>query len=185
MTIQELGSLGELIAAVATVATLAYLAVQIRRSDNTARAQARQTLIDTWASRNWDLARDSRMLHAFSAGLARWPDISNEEKTTFDTGMGAYLANIQNGLLLRDSGLLDDEVLDRTADYMVVCITSPGGRQWWADTANAWPQVRAYLDRRLASDDTVVASAEESMPHFVGLADGSNAAASDGERANR
>jgi len=88
VTIQDLGSLGEFIAAIATVATLAYLAVQIRQSNVTARAQSRQTMIDTWSSTNWDLARDPRMLKAFAAGLSRWPDISNEDKTTFDMGMG-------------------------------------------------------------------------------------------------
>jgi hypothetical protein len=68
VTIQDLGNLGEFIAAMATVATLVYLAVQIRQSNIAARAQSRQTLIDTWSSTNWDLARDSRMLKAFAAG---------------------------------------------------------------------------------------------------------------------
>ena len=58
------------------------------------------------------------MLKAFAAGLSKWPDISNEDKITFDVGMGRYLANIQNGILLRDSGLLDADVLDQTANYL-------------------------------------------------------------------
>ena len=179
MTIQDLGSIGELIAALATVATLAYLAVQIRRSDSTARAQSRQTLIDTWSSTNWKLASDPRMLRAFAAGLSGWPDISDEDKTIFDIGMGRYLTNIQNGSVLRDSGLLDGDVLDRTADYMVVCAASRGGKRWWSDTDNAWPQTRVYIDQRLATGDVAMASIDESMRHFMALADSGQSGPSD------
>ena len=170
MTIQDWGSIGELVAAIATVATLAYLAVQIRRTDTTARAQSRQTMIDTWSGTNWDLARDPRMLRAFAAGLSKWPDISDEDKTIFDTGMGRYLANIQNGIMLRDAGLLDGEVLDRTADYMVVCVTSNGGKRWWRDTFNAWPQTREYIEQRIAAGDVAIASLEEAGPYWMALA---------------
>ena len=168
MTIQDLGSLGELIAAIATVGTLAYLAVQIRQSNVSARAQSRQTLIDTWASANWDLVRDPRMLRAFAAGLAQWPDLSSEDKTVFDLGMGRYLANIQNGLLLRDAGLLDGVVLDQTASYMVSCAASRGGGRWWKETSMASPEVRTYVDQRLAKGDS--GTIEEVLPHLMALA---------------
>ena len=170
MTIQDLGSIGEFTAAVATVATLAYLAVQIRQSNTAARAQSRQTLIDTWASRNWDLARDPRMLRAFAAGVTRWPDISNEDKTVFDLAMGTYLANIQNGLLLRDAGLLDESVLDQTANYMVMSAFSPGGSRWWSETGMASPEVRTYIEQRLANRDVSMISIDEMMPYWMAMA---------------
>jgi len=147
MNWEAIGAIGEVVGAISVVATLAYLAVQIRRTDTTSRAQARQTMIDTWASRNWDLAKDSRMSHAFSAALDRWPDISAEEKFIFDCGMGSYLANIQNGILLRDSGLLDAEVLDRTADYMLMCILTPGGRQCRVLTGNSYVRSGVHASR--------------------------------------
>ena len=103
--------------------------------------------------------------------MSRWPDISDEDKTIFDVGMGRYLANIQNGILLRDSGLLDGDVLDRTADYMVVCAASRGGKRWWSETDNAWPQTRAYIEQRLAAGDVAMASIDESMKHWMALAD--------------
>jgi hypothetical protein len=171
MTIQDLGSIGEFVAAIATVGTLAYLALQIHQSNTTARAQARQTLIDTWASRNWELARDPRMLHAFAEGLSRWPDLSNESKTIFDTGMGAYIANIQNGLLLRESGLLDAAVYDQIASNMIICVKSVGGARWWKDTSSPSPELRLYVAQRLSENDENLVPIDEAMPWWMALAD--------------
>jgi len=171
VTIQDLGSLGEFIAAIATVATLAYLAIQIRQSTVTARAQSRQALIDTWSSTNWELVRDPRMLKAFAAGVSRWPDISDEDKTTFDLGMSRYLANIHNGILLREAGLLDDAVLDHVSNYMVSCAASQGGGRWWNETVMASPQVRTYVEHRLSNgDDWGAASIDVLMPHWMAMA---------------
>jgi hypothetical protein len=113
------------------------------------------------------------MLKAFAARLSRWPDISNEDKTTFDIGMGRYLANIHNGLLLRDAGLLDDAVLDYVPTYMVSCAASRGGSRWWKDTIMASPEVRTYIERRLTKGDAGMASVDELLPHWMAMANDS------------
>jgi hypothetical protein len=171
MSWESIGAIGELVAAIATVGTLAYLALQIHQSNTTARAQARQTLIDSWASKNWDLSRDSRMMQAFAEGLSRWPDLSNENKTIFDLGMGAYLANIQNGLLLRDSGLLDADVFDHIANYMVFSVMSVGGGRWWKETTMAPEEVRTYIDARCANVDESMVPLDQAMPFWMAMAD--------------
>ena len=52
-------------------------------------------------------------------------------------GMSRFLANIQNGLLLRDSGMIDGSSLDVLVGYMVLCVRTTGGATWWRDTMNA------------------------------------------------
>ena len=47
MTLSELGSVGEFVSALAVLATLVYLAIQIRQSSATTRAQIRQSLADS------------------------------------------------------------------------------------------------------------------------------------------
>lgn len=81
--------------------------------------------------------------------------------------MSRFLANIENGLLLRDAGLLEQEVLDQTADYMVVAVQSPGGGRWWRDTALAKPVVREYIDGRLSAGDAHLPAIQDAMPHIV------------------
>ncbi len=133
------------------------------------RAQARQTLIDTWASRDWDLARDPQLLNTFGACVIDWPNMSNEDKSAFDLGMGTYLANLANGLMQVEAGLLDKVVLDRVADRMVLCVTAPGGAVWWKETNGVWPQVRANIDQRIASGEATIESADRSMRYFTGM----------------
>ena len=83
--------------------------------------------------------------------------------------MGHYLANIQNGLLLRDSGMLDDGTLDMVAGFMMLCVRSSGGSKWWQTTANALPQTRKYIDDRLAHDEDPTATAENLFPHWMAM----------------
>jgi hypothetical protein len=167
---QMLGNYGEFVGAIGVVVTLAYLSVQIRQNTKTGRAQARQTLLDQWSSSNWDLSRDPQLLRVYANALLRWPDLPNDEKTMFDFGMSRFLANIQNGLLLRDSGMVDDSTLDVLVGYMVLCVRTTGGARWWRDTLNAPPETRAYIDNRLAKDDEPAAGVEDLMPYWMAMA---------------
>ena len=47
MTLSDLGNIGEFVGALAVLVTLAYLALQIRQSSGTTRAQIRQSLADS------------------------------------------------------------------------------------------------------------------------------------------
>jgi hypothetical protein len=166
---QILGSYGEFVGAIGVVVTLGYLSVQIRQNTKTGRAQARQTLLDQWSSSNWDLSRDPQLLRVYANALLRWPDLPNDEKTMFDFGMSRFLANIQNGLLLRDSGMIDGSTLDVLVGYMVVCVRTAGGARWWRDTINAHPETRAYIESRLANDDESAAGAESLVPYWMAM----------------
>ncbi len=169
MTIFELGALGEFLGSIAVVFTLIYLAIQIRQNTRSGRAQSRQTLITQWSSTNWELSRDPELLRIYAEALTNWPDLPNDKKTMFDIGMGHYLANIQNGLLLRDSGMLDDGTLDQVAGFMLICIRSSGGSKWWRTTANAFPETRKYLNEILAHDKDPTATAENLVPHWMAM----------------
>lgn len=169
MTVFELGALGEFVGSIAVVFTLIYLAIQIRQNTTTGRAQSRQTLLSQWSSNNWDLSRDEELLRIYANALNDWPNLPNHEKTMFDVGMGTYLANIQNGLLLRDSGMLDDQTLDMVAGFMMICVRSSGGSQWWKETPNALPETRQYIDDRLAQDEDPTATAENLFPHWLAM----------------
>ena len=167
MSLMELGALGEFVSAIVVIATLAYLGIQIRQSNTIARSQARQTLIDTWSAADWEVSQDPRSLKILGEGLNNWPDLPDEDKFAFDMMMGRYLANLQNGVLLKESGILDQQTLETTSNYMLMCILTPGGRNWWKDTTRPWPEVKAYLDARLADSSNLPISIDEAMPFAV------------------
>jgi hypothetical protein len=169
--IETLSQIGELVGGFGALAALVYLALQIRQNNIIARAQARQSLIDTWSAGNWDLARDDELLIAFAAGLSKWPDIPNDLRTKFDVGMSRFLANIQNGLLLYEAGLLDEKVLDEISGYMVISVLSPGGSQWWAETSMAQPDVRQYIERKVVEAGADTQSIDEALPYWMAMFD--------------
>ena len=168
--LETLSQIGELLGGFGALAALVYLASQIRQNNTIARAHARQTLIDTWSAGNWELARDAELQQAFAAALSHWPDIPDNQKTTFDLGMSRFLYNIQNGLLLRDAGLLDEEMLEQISDYMVISVLSPAGRRWWNETLFVAPDVREYVERRLATA-AGLPTMNEAMPHWMSMAE--------------
>ncbi len=171
MTLEDLGNIGEFVGAIAVVLSLIYLAVQIRQSNALARAQSRQNLLDTFSQTNWDVARNDYVKRVVAASLRYWPDIPDADKTTFDLTMGRYLSNLQNGLLLRDTGMLDPQTFDETANYMLMCVITNGGQRWWKDTKFAAPGLRAYIDERLAQPETLPGQFDQSIPHWYALAE--------------
>ena len=71
-------------------------------------------------------------------------------------------------LLLRDAGLLDEKMLEQISDYMVISVLSPPGRRWWSDTVFVAPEVREYIDSRLATA-TGLPTMGEAMPHWMSM----------------
>ena len=148
-TAQLLGNFGEFVGAFAVVATLVYLTIQIRQNTITSRALARQTLIDGWAGSQAKFQDNPELLRIYAKGIMRWSTMSNTEKTQFDVGMAQFLSNVQNGILLREAGMLDQNTLDTIAGFMLACIRCEGGAQWWRETGFAMPETRAYLESQL------------------------------------
>ena len=110
------------------------------------------------------------MARVISLGLQQWPELSNSDKTAFDLAMARYLSNLQSGLLFMEEGMLDQETFDAIADYLLICIPTPGGGRWWTETAMAAPIVRRYIDLRLKSPDELPGSFKDIVPHWYSLA---------------
>jgi len=100
----------------------------------------------------------------------RWSDLPDVEKTRFDVGMGRFLANLQNGILLRDAGMLDQATLDTTANFMLSCILCEGGAKWWKETGFAWPETRSYLEERVSQARDLPPPAEQLASIWMAMA---------------
>jgi hypothetical protein len=86
--------------------------------------------------------------------------------------MSRFLTNIQNGLLLREAGLLDQAILDQTSNWMVASALSPGGHRWWKETAVVPLEVREYIDKRLANEAGQTVGLSETFPYWMSMAEG-------------
>ena len=67
--LETFSQLGELIGGIGALAALVYLAVQIRQSNTVAKAQSRQTLLDTFSQTDWDMAREVDLPRVFSLAV--------------------------------------------------------------------------------------------------------------------
>ncbi len=164
---EMLGNYGEFVGSIGVVATLVYLTIQIRQNTATSRGLSRQTLIDGWAGSQAQFQSNPELLRIYAKGIMQWSTMSNTEKTQFDVGMAQFLSNLQNGILLREAGMLDQATLDTIAGFMLSCIRSDGGAQWWQETGFAMPETRAYLDVELRGSGITAA---ELAPHWMAMA---------------
>ena len=168
MTIQDLGSIGELVAAIATIATLFYLAMQIRHSSEATRGASQQALLDTSFDASWELGRDAEHARVVGAGLLDFDALNDRDKTIFSLTAQRYVGNLEKGLRLRESGLIDRGTLDSVGMGVVVVIRSPGGTKWWQSYRVAVPpMVIDYLDQRLADPGETALSWDEIWPYWA------------------
>ena len=171
MNWDAIGAAGEVLGALAVFFTLFYLALQVRQSNHSARAESRQALIDTFSQLNWAVRGDDELLRLIGKGFTNWSELSNLEKTKFDMYLQPYLANLHKGIGLHRDGVLDRETLDSIGNYMVMFVAMPGGRVWFDQTPMAVPEVKAYVESRFAQPETLPPTAGEALPHWMALAE--------------
>jgi hypothetical protein len=168
LTIESLGSIGELVAAIATIATLFYLAMQIRHSAQATRGISQQALIDTSFDASWELGRDVDLARVFGAGLLDFDALNDREKTIFALTAQRYVGNLEKGLRLLETGLIDGETVDWVGGGVLIVIRSPGGANWWQSyRAAVAPLVVDYLDRRIANPDENPIIWDEIWPYWA------------------
>jgi hypothetical protein len=154
MTIQEWGAIGEVVGGVAVVLSLLYLAYQISQSTKMAKAASRQAILDKFYDTSWEMGQHPHLQRVLTLGLHDFDSLSNEDKTTFAIITEKFGGNVYNALLLRRTGLLDEETFQRIGGSFVSAVSTPGGRQWWQGMRHRlFPQLQEYVDTALASPD--------------------------------
>ncbi len=166
MNIMELGAIGELVGGVAVLVTLIYLVVQVRQGNANARATSRQVLIDTWAKTMFDLGHDRELLRIAGEGFRDFEALSEDDQCQFTFLMSQYVANIYNGVLLYDQGLLDQKTLDHITGLLAWVIVLKGGTAWWKSDLHP-PEVKAYVADYLERKGDSLVPADQGMPYFV------------------
>ena len=78
--------------------------------------------------------------------------LDDREKTAFTLILMRYVGNLEKGLRLRESGLIDEETLDSVGRNLVACMKAPGGAQWWKIVG---PQVSPILSTLARKFDDV------------------------------
>ncbi len=90
-----------------------------------------------------------------------------------------YVGNLEKGLRLRESGLIDEETLDSVGRNLVACMKAPGGAEWWKIVGpQVSPILSEYMERKAGE---VSVPWEEQFPFWTRWASESQLAKSDNE----
>lgn len=165
MDLTQLANLGEFIGGVAVLVTLVYLVIQLRQNNVNIRAAARQSLLENWSDIQLDLGHHQDLLGLIGEGIADFEGLSDAEKTQFVYLMAKYSANVYNGVLLHEQGVLDQDTLDYIGGLLAMATLETGGAAWFAGFPQPAKLARFFDDYRERMGD--VPPLGEVMPYFV------------------
>jgi hypothetical protein len=146
MSWQDLGSIGEFVGAIATVVTLVYLAIQIRlntsqvkESQQAATLHSLDQTVEAF-SRYRHLLAQPGIAELLEQGLEAYVDLCPADRTRFRAVIEEYFF-AYNALLDRTRrGAYTFNSPTRTALPLGSMLSRVGGRQWWNERREIFPQ---------------------------------------------
>ena len=152
MNWDAVGAVAELLGAVATVATLAYLAVQIRHSSATARAQIRQSIADSQIH-----YLNSRVVDPFLRGALRklysGKDLDDEERFGLRIHFSTHLRLFENHCAQHKLGTMDPEDWRTQREVLKRILRVDAYRDAYSFQEGAWNSHFAAEVERILSEN--------------------------------
>ena len=148
MNWDALGALGEIAGAIGVIVTLIYLAVQIRANTIATQTASRQDVARDYQQIS-NLHLDPRTAKAFRAGLWDYPNMPDEDRVLFATVVNNEALFFQGLYAQFENGQLEPETYGAYLLWFSSVISTPGGKEWWEDTARP-----IFLGRMLEAVDT-------------------------------
>ena len=138
MTLESLGSIGELIGGLAVAVSLVYLAIQVRQSARTTRAEMLQHYSLALESELMALGRDPQASHVWNAGLRNWDDLSEAEQGQFGGMIAGLFTGFESTYNQYRSGLLEEDSWESYQKRLRWYMARRGVRAWWKLGGHTW-----------------------------------------------
>ena len=154
MNWDAIGAIGEVFGAAGVIASLLYLSIQIRKSDQTARAESLSSLLDGWRDRSGlHLFLDADVPEIFAKGLTDFELLEPSGKRRFFYMITESVFQAQQAMQLHQRGLLPDVDYDAWIYYVASLIQTPGGRQVWPlIESTITPTIRGVINDYMAAN---------------------------------
>ena len=162
-----IGAIGEIVGAVGVIGSLAYLAVQIRKSDQTARANSLQALWDGARDRSFNPNfTDREVGDLFARGLSNFDALDSSDKRRFFWLFAEHVFQAQQAFDLFESKLIAKLDYEAWIYYTATLLQTPGGKQVWPFVENTiTPNIKTVLNEFLR-DNPDTPSWTELNPFF-------------------
>ena len=131
----DLGQSVSILANVGIVASIIFLAMEVRDNATQTRVDSIQVIVGQFVAWDEQIANNESLAEIYRNGLAHFDQLSETDKTRFDSLMRSYLNIVGLAMAARGEGVITPDVriegraveggLSRHLDQ-------PGFRQWWA-----------------------------------------------------
>ena len=150
MNWDAIGAVGELVGGLLVLVSLVYLAAQIRQTNRLAEADAERETLDSYSSMLARIVSNPEVIVIGQRAFTDWRTLLNKEKAQFHHLTAPIVNHLDTVLRLHEKGLISRELRDLFGNLFLSMVTSPGGKQWWAEVNGAFPaSCREYVARRL------------------------------------
>jgi hypothetical protein len=171
MNWDAIGAFAEVFGAVTILVSLIYVAIQIRQSNHFAKADAEREVLQNWMHALDSLVTDIPTTEAFLRGLSDFDDLSAAEQTRLSYKLVELNAVHHTMELMAAKGLVDEDLVQSTANVIFSYIQTPGGRRWWELHGPFLPNFKEIQERIDLEGDSFP-SFLESLPYHVWKGDG-------------
>jgi hypothetical protein len=138
LTLESLGNVGELIGGFAVAVSLVYLAIQLRQSARTTRAEMLQQHSLSLQNALIALGSDSQASRVWNVGLRNWDDLSEEEQGQFSAMLSGMFTGFESSFNQYRSGLMEKASWGSYQKRLRWYVARKGVRAWWKLGGHMW-----------------------------------------------
>lgn len=131
MNLQELAQIGEFLGGVSVLITLIYLAIQLKGNTRAVQSAAAQQTHETLVQGYFEVARNADLNRIFRTGTIDYTSIDENEAGQFFAFWSGIMYVAQNWIYQRDSGALDEKLVDSFLTGISLNFHSPGFSVFW------------------------------------------------------
>ncbi len=132
----DLGQSVSILANVGIVASIIFLAMEVRDNATQTRVDSIQVIVGQFVAWDEQIANNESLAEIYRNGLAHFDQLSETDKTRFDSLMRSYLNIVGQAMAARGEGVIiisDVPIQGRAVEGgLSRHLDQPGFRQWWA-----------------------------------------------------
>jgi len=149
-----ISAIGDIVGALGVIASLVYLSIQIRRSDETARAQSLQSVLDGHRDRSiLPGYTDANFTELLSKGLTDLQLLTVNQQRQFYNYITETVLQMQQVMQLHERGLLGKVDYDAWMTHTTAIIGTPGGTVIWRYMESTiTPTIRELINTHIADN---------------------------------
>jgi hypothetical protein len=132
MSFDAIGNVAELISSIAVLISLIYLAVQIKKSTETARTSTYHSIVSAFGDMNQTMASVPDLSFLYVRALEEFESLDESEKARISQLFYSTFRYFENMFYQHEKGYLEDDVWVGWERLMVTYFRRSGFQIWWS-----------------------------------------------------